>query len=270
MLALARPAWANTCNFYVSTTGSGTAPGTKAEPTTIANAQTLAQAAGSADRTICLEGGTYVLTANLLATSADAYEVWVPLSGPSTVTLDGNCGTYHVNANGATGFTMDAFTFQNMGNGAGYDVYLSGEGYTFRWNTFLDCEYDCFFGSGVTSSLLDSNTYNGGMTTQPEPGSSFWAAMFMESGTAGNTFSHNTCETLSDGGCVEISNGSGEPAQSNNVISYNQSLNVLSSCDDCGAYYLFDQSASVGCYGLHLPGQQRLQHNGFWQHLCSE
>jgi hypothetical protein len=227
-----------TAAYYVNgSTGGDGNPGTASAPfATLAKCQSTME--GSSTKTCIVDSGTYTLSGDWTFGSSDAGETWEAACG-QLVTIDGN-GSYSIAANGATGLTFYGFTFEDLAADGGFDINLTGSGYTFRWNTILNCTDSCLGGSGVESSLIDSNTING-----QSPGnvngsiSDYWGSLEFYNGSAGNTISHNLIENTQGGG-VDFNNGSGEPAQSNNIMSYNLLENVDEDCQDCGALYLYD------------------------------
>jgi hypothetical protein len=107
---------AQACNFYLSTTGSDSNPGTT--PTTAfltpGKLQTALQTLGTAAGTGCLEGGTYSLASALSLSSAnDANKTWINYAGQTPI-LDGGGTVTQGIVIGESGITIQGITVQNF------------------------------------------------------------------------------------------------------------------------------------------------------------
>ena len=233
--------------FYVSgSSGNDSNPGTLTAPfKTLTKAQS-AMKGSSTIKTTYVTSGTYTLGANLIFTSSDNGETWLPASGLNTVTIDG-AGTYYIAAKGMNGFSMYGFTFQHLvpdhtdGGGAAEDFFITGSNIKLRWNTFLNCTEGCIGSAGaVSSSLIDSNTFNGQSPGNTSGNYQFFAAVSAGASSSHTTISHNLCENL-NGGCVHLDTAGGAGNEmSNMLVTLNIANGADASCYDCAAFYFYD------------------------------
>lgn len=233
-----------TANFFVSPNGSSTSNGSQAAPATINRAETLAE--GSTGKTICLEPGTYTLTANWNLGQADNGEKWLPCNGQGTATIDGGGANYIV-ANNVTGLVFEGFVIQHMTNGGNNQLSMDIGGCTncaIRWNTFLNCVDNCLGGGGISGTLADSNTFNGMATgNTPSNGNINFAIAFNNGAPHNNTLSHNLCQNL-PGGCTGFATANTVP-EHDNIVTFNLSINILTGCNDCGGYYAYQANSGT-------------------------
>jgi hypothetical protein len=233
--------------YYVSTSGNDSNDGTT--PTTgdghgpfltLAKCQSAMQ---SGSTKVCtLQAGNYTLSANLIFTSSDNGETWLPASGLNTATIDG-ASSYYIAAHDVNGLSIYGFTFQHLiqdSSDGDPDFYIRGTNFTIRWNTFLNCTETCFGGGPFSNSLIDSNTFNGQSPGMVTGVNIFYAAIVNDNNGSNNTVSHNLCENL-DGGCVEFSTQGGSGNEMfNNTVTLNIANGADESCQDCGAFYFAD------------------------------
>ena len=236
--------------FYVAKNGNDNWSGTLTSPNaagsdgpflTINRAKSAMESSGV--KTTTIESGTYSIAGTTLSfDSSDAGETWIPLQY-ATVVIDGG-GTGNIQAQGATNLTIDGLTFNNLGlNSNGIGFALSGSGYTIRWNTFTNCTDYCIGGGSAQSSLIDSNIFNGEISSNlNHPGSAFDVVNFWY-GSSNNVVSHNLLENINGGG-LDINDGPSDPAINNNVIDRNLLINVDNNVIDDGALYMYDESAA--------------------------
>ena len=183
------------CNFYASPSGGGSGT-TSGSPTTLSNAQNMAQSApfNQSSRVICLETGTYNLGANLSFTSADTDETYIPYSGEWSATIDGG-SVHYVQSVNASNFSIYGIIWQNLAtntNGSGDDIdFTGGSNIIFRWNKFPNCYKTCVGYDGTTNSVIDSNTILGSYGYTGCSGNCISIYSWDGSLTSGNVVGHN-------------------------------------------------------------------------------
>ena len=234
--------------FYINgSTGNDTNTGIASAPfQTLTRAQSAMK--GSSTKNAIVEAGTYTLSANLIFTSSDNGETWLPASGLNTVTIDG-ANTYYIAVRGINGLSMYGFTFQHLVQDPSTtdayptEFYAQGSNINLRWNTFLNCPANggCFGGGTVSNSLIDSNTFNGGTGNFPTNTSNQFASAINVGGASSNTtISHNFCENLGSG-CVQADTGGGPGNEMSNItVTLNKAINTVNTCQDCGTFYHYD------------------------------
>ena len=195
-----------------------------------------------------VEGGTYTLSANLIFTSSDNGETWLPASGLNTVTIDG-ANTYYIAVRGINGFSMYGFTIQHLvedktpgdAGATQFFVGLGSSNVNIRWNTFLNCSYNCLAGA-ASNSLIDSNTFNGQSPGNFNGVLQFASAVVIGRDSSNTTISHNLCENL-QGGCIQLDTGNPTGSEMHNdTVTLNKAVNTVNGCVDCGTFYHYDCS----------------------------
>ena len=215
------------------------------------------EASGTIKQTQVLTG-TYSVASNLTFDSNDNNEKWLPYQA-EVVTLDGG-STGQILPSGVTNFTFEGFHIQNLGTSIQSGMYLAGgTGYIIRWNVWNNCLQYCLMGSGVSNSLIDSNTF-----TNQTPGNfngtaNAYSAINFFYGSSDNTFSHNLLQNL-EGGGIAVETGPSDPDMSNNVEDRNLAINVDSNVVDMGAMYMYD--ARHTATGLRITNNKIFNHGG--------
>lgn len=121
VLAVALAAVPASAQFYVSTTGSDSNPGTLSKPfLTLEKAQTAMQT--SSTKITYLRAGTYNRSTSLVLTSSDNNETWATYpsdAAQSASLLYNGSGFLLIDINGASGITISNFTINGGTSGGG-------------------------------------------------------------------------------------------------------------------------------------------------------
>jgi hypothetical protein len=213
---------------------------------TLARAQSAMEA--SSIKTVTLRAGSYSLASTSLTfSSQDAGEKWLPYSN-EIVTLDGG-GIGYISVVGANNLTIEGLVIQNLAGveppAGGGGLFLTGSGYTIRWNTFLNCNVSCLSGSAVQNSLIDSNTMNGQSPGNPTGSiANAFSAIMMWNGSSNNQITHNLIENCQGGG-VAFAEAAEGPPNNSNIIDRNILQDVDTNVVDMGALYIIDRTLSA-------------------------
>lgn len=242
-----------TPSYYVSgTNGNDSWSGTLAAPNsantdgpfkTLTRAQSAMRA--STIKTVTIRGGTYSLkSTNLTFAGQDAGETWSSYPG-ETVILDGG-GTGYISNAGANNLSFIGLVIQNLGQGPyGAGMYLRGSGHTVQWNKFLNCTISCLSGSGLTNTLIDSNTIDGQSPGNPAGSTAnAYSAIELWYGSSNNRITHNLI-TNTQGGGIAFSAGPSDPPNNNNIVDRNILRNVNTNVVDMGAIYMMDRTLTA-------------------------
>lgn len=204
---------------------------------------TRAQAAMRASSTVkatTLRAGTYSIAAVWSLNWADSGELWISYP-KETVVLDGG-GTGGVNLSNVNHIGFKGLTFQNTG--ATGLFFNAGNAITVRWNTFDNCNISCIRGSGITNSIIDSNTIDGQAPGNPSGSTSgFFSAITLWYGSSNNQITHNLIEDCQGGG-IQVTTGLTDPPINGNIVDRNVLQNVDTNVVDAGAIYIVDESHS--------------------------
>src|SRR5439155_7948696 len=103
----------------------------------------------------------------------------------------------------------------------GAGMYVKGSGHTVRWNKFLNCMISCLSGSGLTNTVIDSNTIDGQSPGNPAGStSSAYSAIDIWYGSSNNRITHNLI-TNTQGGGIAFAAGASDPPNNNNIVDRN-------------------------------------------------
>jgi len=194
---------------------------------------------------VAIRAGTYsIQSANLTFAWPDAAETWTSYLGETAI-LDGG-GTGYISAVGANNLTFIGLVIQNLGQGpSGRGMYLSGSGYTVRWNRFLNCAVACLSGSKVTDAFIDSNTMDGQSPGNPAGNTgNAYSAIELWYGSSNNRITHNLVQNAQGGG-IAFSAGPTDPPNNNNIVDRNIIRHVNTNVVDNGAIYMMDRTLTA-------------------------
>ena len=228
-----------TSAYYVNCSLGSGGTGTSSSPFgSLAQAQSAME---SSSTKTAIVSGTCTLASDWNFSSADNGETWQTACGQAATISGNNVNSILVVANNLTFY---GFTFQNFANGMNDGAINLDEptGFTFRWNTMVNCVNACLSGGVVLSSMIDSNIFNGMEASGTEDGLPS-GAIWLWNGSSNNTISHNLIENDNSWG-IAIVTGSTGPPMSNNVLDSNLIEGACQTTSDCGALYLGDFSAA--------------------------
>ena len=235
-------------SFYVSAqTGNDSWSGFSPTPNsantdgpfrTLARAQVEMQS--SSVKTATVRAGQYSVSSFSLDWR-DNGETWTSYLGETPVLDGGKTGT--VTITGVNGLNFAGLTFQNFGPSG--IVFNGATNVGIKSNLFLNCNQYCLFGSGVSNSIIDSNTINGQAPGNlPGTVGNAYQAIQLSYGSSNNQITHNLIENCQGGG-IAFESGPNDPPNNDNLIDRNLLQNVDSNVFDMGAIYIYDETHSA-------------------------
>lgn len=230
---------------YASPSGSGSGCTNINTPCTLAGAITAA--AGGANKTIVMRGGTFTMGANLTLTASSL--VFQAYPGETPV-IDG-VSTFYIICQSTNPITFTGITFANLASDVSDGVY-SGIWFnsnggpdpvaTFTHDTFTNCINNCIWAQGATFTLTD-NVFSNQIISNIGGFLNF-ATVQLIPNTGASVFSYNRCENVGFS-CVMFNTSHGA---NNTVIDRNLIINAENlGASDIGCIYGQDTSgASTG------------------------